>query len=255
MQDPRLRAWFHLLVRLTVPFADVFQAMRAMYNLPHFIQSYRAYRRATTEDVPFIDLYPCLGEATTANAVTPYMYESVWATRHILARQPTRHVDIGSQVFFILMLAPHIRTLFLDVRSIAQSFGAAEFSQASVTALPFANDSLPSVSCLSVAEHIGLARYDTQIDPLGTRHAARELSRVLIPGGSLYFSLPLGQPRVLFNAHRVHSFEQIRQMFPSLVLQEFALVDARGQFIPHADPELSRTDDCPSGMFCFTKPG
>ena len=90
-----------------------------------------------------------------------------------------------------------IRPLEVDIEGLTPIAG-------SVLDLPFADGSLESVSCLHVAEHIGLGRYGDPLDPLGTRKAAAELQRVLAPGGQLLFSLPVGRPRVDFNAHRVH---------------------------------------------------
>ena len=60
--------------------------------------------------------------------------------------------------------------------------------------------------------------------PLGTRKAAAELQRVLAPGGQLLFSLPVGRPRVEFNAHRVHDPREVASWF-ALELVEFAGVD------------------------------
>src|SRR2546430_12288402 len=48
---------------------------------------------------------------------------------------------------------------------------------------PFGDLELSSVSCLHVAEHIGLGRYGDAIDPLGTRKAIGELARVLAVDG------------------------------------------------------------------------
>ena len=67
-----------------------------------------------------------------------------------------------------------------------------------------------------MAEHIGLGRYGDPLDPLGTRKAAAELQRVLAPGGQLLFSLPVGRPRVEFNAHRVHDPHEVASWFDGL---------------------------------------
>jgi SAM-dependent methyltransferase len=103
----------------------------------------------------------------------------------------------------------------------------------SVLDLPFADGSLESVSCLHVAEHIGLGRYGDPLDPLGTRNAAAELRRVLAPGGQLLFSLPVGRPRVESNAHRVHDPLEVRSWFADLELVEFAGVDDAQVFRRH----------------------
>ena len=89
------------------------------------------------------------------------------------------------------------------------------------------------IYCLHVAEHIGLGRYGDPLDPLGTRKAAAELERVVAPGGQLLFSLPVGRPRVEFNAHRVHDPAEVASWFSRCSLREFAGVDDGGVFRRH----------------------
>lgn len=246
-----------LLMRLVSPFIDIAQAIHALRALPRFIRLYNAYRRASREEMSFLDLYPCLGDISDLNPVAPYMYESVWAASEILARspRPPYHVDVGSQVFFVLMLATNLKVVFVDVRRCDNQLVNMDFVQGSLISLPFASNSIPSLSCLSVAEHIGLGRYDDGIDWAGTKRAADELSRVLAPRGMLYFSVPIGRSRVFFNAHRVHPITEILAMFSSLKLLDFSSVDAAGRFRTKTPIDTVRDDqDCPSGMFLFTKP-
>jgi SAM-dependent methyltransferase len=92
------------------------------------------------------------------------------------------------------------RVAFLDVRPLDADIEDLEPIAGSVLELPFADRSLPSVSCLHVAEHIGLGRYGDPLDPAGTRKAIAELQRVTAPGGQLLFSLPVGRQRLCFNA-------------------------------------------------------
>ena len=126
--------------------------------------------------------------------------------------------------------------------------------EGSVLDLPFADRSQESISCLHVAEHIGLGRYGDPLDPMGTVNAAKELSRVLAPGGKLLFSGPVGRPRTMFNAHRIQAPEQIRAMFSDLELIEFAGVDDQGNFARRR--MLSELTDCEygCGMFLFGRP-
>jgi len=110
-----------------------------------------------------------------------------------------------------------------------------------------------SISCLHVAEHVGLGRYGDPLDPQGTQKAAYELTRVLAKGGQLYFSLPIGKPRVCFNAHRIHSPGQILEYFKGLKLVGFSGVTDFGRFAENIPPTDLENANYACGMFHFTK--
>jgi hypothetical protein len=110
-----------------------------------------------------------------------------------------------------------------------------------------------SISCLNVAEHIGLGRYGDALDPDGTKKACAELERVLMPGGNMYFSVPLGRPRLCFNAHRIHSPAQIFEYFKGLKLVELSGINDRGEFIKDIKSSVLEKSDFACGLFHFTK--
>lgn len=122
-----------------------------------------------------------------------------------------------------------------------------------ILSLPFSDGTLQSLSCLHVAEHIGLGRYGDPLDPKGTEMAAKELSRVLAEGGNLFFALPVGKPKVCFNAHRVHSPHQILQYFNDLVLVEFSGVDDDGVYKRNRYISDLENSNYACGFFWFKK--
>ena len=142
---------------------------------------------------------------------------------------------------------------FIDIRPFLANLENFEMKKGSILSLPFENNSVPSLSCLHVAEHVGLGRYGDFLDPQGTKKACKELSRILAVNGNLYFSLPVGKSRVCFNAHRIHTPEQILDYFRELKLIEFSGVDDKGNFLRNIKPcNLSKANYA-CGMFWFKK--
>lgn len=88
--------------------------------------------------------------------------------------------------------------------------------------LAYADDVQPEfdlVTCLSTIEHVGLGRYGDPLDPWGDVKMARNLRRLLKPGGLLLVSFPTGTGCVVFNKHRVYSRHRRIQLFDGLKLQ------------------------------------
>jgi SAM-dependent methyltransferase len=186
------------------------------------------------EPLRWSESFPKLTDRLATSPFDPhYFHQDTWAARRIAERRPERHVDVGSRVDLVGFLTAITSVVFVDIRPLPVEIEGLEPVAGSVLSLPFADGSLESVSCLHVAEHIGLGRYGDPLDPLGTRRAAAELQRVLAPGGQLLFSLPVGRPRVEFNAHRVHDPREVASWFSRLELVEFAGVDDAGAFRRH----------------------
>jgi SAM-dependent methyltransferase len=128
--------------------------------------------------------------------------------------------------------------------------------QADLCALDMKSNSLESVSCLHVLEHVGLGRYGDPLDPRGDRRAAEELTRVLAPGGLLLMVVPVGRSRVNFNAHRVYSLPQVLGLFPGLTLKSSSLIpdDPRAGMIENPPEDLVARQAWGCGCFVFSKP-
>ncbi|PJE60058.1 MAG: hypothetical protein COU85_00310 [Candidatus Portnoybacteria bacterium CG10_big_fil_rev_8_21_14_0_10_44_7] len=182
-----------------------------------------------------------------------YVYMDRWAFKHLLKVQPAEHVDVGSSIRFLSMATTMTKVKFVDIRPIKADFENLECVEGNILKMPFSDSSVKSLSCLHVAEHIGLGRYGDPLDAEGTKNACRELERVLATGGGLYFALPIGKQAVYFNAHRVHSPKTILGYFKNLRLREFCAVGDDGHFYPSAKPEEFANSAYACGMFRFTK--
>jgi SAM-dependent methyltransferase len=171
--------------------------------------------------------------------------------------QPEEHVDISSSLYFVALGSAVVRMRHLDYRPPALLLDNLQCEAGDLTQLPFAADSVPSLSCMHVIEHIGLGRYGDPLDPLGDVKAGAELTRVLAPGGTLLFVTPVGRARIVFNGHRIYSFEMVKALFSGLELREWALIpdDATQGLQPGVAPEVVDAQHYACGCFVFQKPG
>ena len=237
------------------PLLDVRRLATAMPRYVRYLRDWRRYARLPgAEPLRLADAHPCLHDRTASNAFDGhYFYQDIWAYTQIARRRPAEHVDVGSNVYFVGMLTAIAPVTFVDIRPLRARLAGLTCRTGSLLDLPYPDASVASLSCLHVAEHVGLGRYGDPLAPDGTRRAAAELARVLAPGGDLYFGVPVGRPRVCFNAHRVHAPQQILDYFADLRLVAFAGVDDRYHFHPTADPADFADERYACGLFHFTR--
>ena len=227
-----------------------------LFNLPRFFSHLRRYRKTDgAEGINWADMQPCLGDWSTHTPFDAhYFYQGAWLSRMLAGSKPSRHVDVGSSVLTMSVLSAWVDTIFVDYRPLKADLPGLRSVAGSILDLPFADESIDSISCLHVIEHIGLGRYGDPIDPRGSIKAALELQRVVKPGGKLYLSLPIGRERICFNAHRVHSPDSVLKMFPQLKLGEFSFVDDQGQLRAHQTLSAANNLEYGCGLFMFEKP-
>jgi FkbM family methyltransferase len=171
------------------------------------------------------ELQPCLDDRTPSCGFDRhYVYHTAWAARILARTRPARHVDISGTLYFSAIASAFVPVDYYEFRPANLALENLTTAVADLQRLPFPDASIASISCMHVIEHVGLGRYGDPVDPDGDLQAIAELSRVLAPGGSLLFVVPVGRPRVVFNAHRIYSSAQVRGYFGELALQEFALI-------------------------------
>jgi SAM-dependent methyltransferase len=200
------------------------------------------------------DRYPWLNDNTqTTGFDHHYIYHPAWAARIIAKTKPDFHVDISSSLHFCSMTSAFIPVKFFDYRPAKLYLSNLTSDHADITALPFEDSSIQSLSCMHTIEHIGLGRYGDPLDPDGDLKAIAELKRVLSLGGNLLFVVPVGKDaKIMFNAHRIYTYNQIISYFQDLKLVEYSLIPDNPNlhdFIENADPKL--TERCFYGCGCF----
>jgi SAM-dependent methyltransferase len=172
------------------------------------------------------DRWLCLGDATPHTRFDRhYVFHTAWACRVLAQSKPVLHVDISSSLYFVSNASAFVPIRFFDYRPAGLGLDGLECGQADLTKLSFADDSVISLSCMHVIEHVGLGRYGDPLDYDGDLKAVAELSRVIAPAGQLLFVVPIGgESRIQFNAHRIYTYKQVVGMFPGFELVEFALI-------------------------------
>jgi SAM-dependent methyltransferase len=184
-----------------------------------------------------------------------YFHQDLWAARSIHRRSPSSHVDVGSRIDgFIAHLLTFMPVTVVDIRRLESTVSGLDFIRSDATALrEFGDDSIMSLSSLHAVEHFGLGRYGDPVDPQAPFKVMEAFVRVLAPGGFLYFSVPVGRERLLFNAHRIFAPNTIISALDGLKLLSFSAVSDRGEFLEHSDPHDASTFEYGCGLFEFTK--
>lgn len=227
-----------------------------------FLSDYRTFRKLSKASSGrfhprWSDRRPFLADWTAATEFDRhYVYHPAWAARVLAATRPSEHVDISSTLHFVSILSAFVPVRFYDFRPADLQLEGLKCDRADLLALPFPDNSVASLSCMHVIEHVGLGRYGDPLDPDGDLKGMRELARVVAPGGDLLFVVPVGRSRLCFNGHRVYSYDQILASFPGLELKEFVLIPEaaeRGGLILQASREIADREAYGCGCFWFIK--
>ncbi|PIP86866.1 hypothetical protein COW81_03315 [Candidatus Campbellbacteria bacterium CG22_combo_CG10-13_8_21_14_all_36_13] len=196
------------------------------------------------------DLFPRIYDNTADTKIDPIYYlQSTWCAEKIFKAKPVEHYDVGSHYLMVGIISKFVPTTMVDIRPLSVNLDSLSFIKGDITHLPFENDSINSLSSICVIEHIGLGRYGDPLDQFGTEKSAKELSRVLSNGGSLYISVPVdSKSKVYFNAHRAFTRDYILGLFKDLNLIEERYIYGK-QFYN----EYNSTKGFGTGLYYFRK--
>lgn len=230
--------------------------LRNVYNenLKSFIKASQNSKRF---DISKIEKRAFLNEQTNELSFDPhYVYHSAWAARVLAKINPKFHTDISSHLNFIVTLSAFIPVKYYDFRPANLKLSNLTSKKANLLNLHFPSNSIDSLSCMHTIEHVGLGRYGDPIDPDGDLKAINELKRVLALNGDLLFVVPIGKPKIVFNAHRVYSYDQIISYFKDLKIVEFTLISnnpGRTSIIYDAKKDMADLESYGCGCFWFKK--
>lgn len=251
----KFKDYGYLIYRWVNPLVDPFKLIGAVPRYIGFFRDWVKYSMLNgAETIKILDTYPCIHDKTqTTGFDSHYFYQDIWAFKKIYKSKVDYHVDVGSRLDFVGFLTAIAKVTFIDIRPLVAKLENLDSREGDILSMPFEDNSIRSLSCLHVAEHIGLGRYGDPLDPIGTKKACKELSRIIAKNGNLYFSLPVGKPRLCFDAHRIHSPQQIIEYFSELELVELSGIDDNVNFIKNIDMSILENSNYACGLFQFTK--
>tara|TARA_R110002096_G_scaffold152824_20_gene316261 strand:- start:14849 stop:15403 length:555 start_codon:yes stop_codon:yes gene_type:complete len=152
--------------------------IKCIQNYFEYAQEFKVFLRTHGERFEVLrkDKYPCLYDKTKSTSFDKhYVYHTAWAARRLSALKPVDHTDISSLTYFSTLVSAFIPVSFYDYRPVDIRLGNLTCNHADITALPFKNNSIRSLSCMHVIEHIGLGRYGDVLDVDGDLKAISEL--------------------------------------------------------------------------------
>ena len=194
------------------------------------------------------DWFPITSDrhSMAGSATGHYFHQDLVVAREIFRRDPTRHIDVGSRIDGFVAHVATFRTIdVVDIRPLQSSVDGINFIQHDLMNLGDSMfESTDSLSCLHALEHFGLGRYGDPVDYSAWRSGLSALTSMLIPGGTLYLSVPTGEPqRVEFNAHRVFSMRSLRkELAESFDIERVAFVHDSGDLSADVDPFSPQAD-------------
>ncbi len=235
------------------------ETLRALAAMPAYLRDLSRFRRSSTWDV---HLYPCLFDRSAGAATLgEYFWQDLYVARRILAAAPARHVDVGSRIDgFVAHLACQRQVEVYDIRPLQVEIPNVRFHRWDMTAAERSGpeQTADSVSCLHTLEHVGLGRYGDAIAPEAWRIALTRLADIVRPAGCLWLSVPVGQRRVEFNAHRIFDAREIRDfaLGLGLVLGEFSVLRDGNQQFPATEVDWDNLAHEPYalGIYQFFRP-
>lgn len=199
--------------------------------------------RNSGQEFPIGSLYPCLSNRfePAGSAQGHYFHQDLHVAQLIYGTGPTKHVDVASRIDgFVAHVASFVPVEVFDFRPVRSSARNITFRQIDIMQKqPDMEGYCDSLSCLHALEHFGLGRYGDPVDYYGYRTAWENITMMIVPGGTFYFSVPIGPQRIEFDAHRVFalSFLMETMISPSFEIMSFAYVDDQGDMHFDEDPE------------------
>jgi len=238
-----------------------FLILRSIKKLPwFFFQKYQFKKLLGNSNTSFEVMPFLFDHEEQAGLLNEYFWQDLLVAKKIIEKNPKKHIDIGSRIDgFISHLACVRKVEVLDIRPLSSVVENVKFTQWDINnPKEEFNYSSDCVSCLHTLEHLGLGRYGDKLDPDGWKKGLNSISKLIAKSGQLWLSVPLGNEKIVFNAHRIFDPKTIVNFSNTLDLHlnEFYFL-TNGGFRKSSKIELDMTriakKDYTLGIFLFKK--
>jgi SAM-dependent methyltransferase len=235
-------------------------------GIPAFTKDYFELKRQIStfqSDFHIGRLLPILHErfAQSGTASGHYFHQDLLVAKRVFQNNPVKHVDIGSRIDgFVAHVASFRKIEVFDIRDLDSQIPNIYFKRADICSKEFdLVDYCDSVSSLHVIEHLGLGRYGDKVDCNSHLKGLNNIYSLLKTGGKFYFSVPIGEQRIEFNAHRVFSVKYLLNILEGRYnIDSFSYVDDGGDLFKDVrlnSDEIENNYSCiyGCGIFELTK--
>lgn len=221
---------------------------QTLIGIPRYISDLYKFRtiRSKESTFKFSMWNPILSDWNdqAGNARGHYFHQDLYVAQKIFKNKPQKHIDIGSRVDgFVAHVASFRDIEIIDIRELDSNIENVIFRKADLMGLPEdLIDYTDSISSLHALEHFGLGRYGDPLDYYGYLKGLASITKILKTGGRFYFSVPIGEQTIEFNAHRVFSVSYlIKILSEDYKIENFSFVNDKGDFIKNQllDPTLA----------------
>jgi hypothetical protein len=240
---------------------DPVSLLNSCRGLRYYFHDYFLIRKQKGTDSTFYfgQYRPILGERFSESGILSghYFHQDLFVARKIFKNSPKRHLDIGSRTDgFVAHVAVFREIEVIDIRDQTGKVKNVVCRKADLMQLPDDMiDFFDSISSLHAVEHFGLGRYGDPVDYKGYLKALANITRMLKTSGKFYFSVPIGEQRIEFNAHRVFSVSYLlRLLSDNFILDSFSFVDDNGDLFEDVEmnqAEIERNFGCHYGCGIF----
>ncbi|MCP9808482.1 DUF268 domain-containing protein [Cyanobium sp. HWJ4-Hawea] len=207
-----------------------------MSDFVQYILAFLPLSSPSTCDLPSLDIFPCITDrfANAGSYSIAYLKMNSWALNQVKVISPPILFDVGSDLSGFVVPSSYFvnHVISSDIRNFSlpiDNISSIQLDLLNISSFKMSSNkpTYDLVSCLHVIEHIGLGRYGDSICPNGWKTAIKSLTSFVSVNGYLLIAVPIGSPRLYFNAHRVFDYISINNYVQSFgfKLSDFAYLD------------------------------